>query len=62
MNLLAVNFKDDTIDIIRDEKLLSLATKDSGVVANQELWVSISKVCKNLGMNKDQIRTQKDKI
>jgi hypothetical protein len=62
MKTLAVIFNSDTIDIVKEKNLLTVASKDSGVVHNQELWISVTKVCKNLGMTKDQIRTQKDRI
>ena len=39
MKKLTVSFKHDTIDIV--------ATKDSGIVHHQELWISVTKVCRN---------------
>lgn len=65
MKLIEVEFKGDIVEVIEagTEEFLHQATLASGAVADdRSLWVSVTKICGNLGMDEKQIERQKEKL
>lgn len=65
MKVINVEFKGDVVELVetsKEETLLVSATKESGIAEGAKLWVSVPKLCQNLGMSEDQEDYQKKKL